>query len=144
MEWNVQLAWLSLWLTVWTISDIKRRAVRLWQTLLVLGVGILWQWTAGQLITWNVAGGMLIGGLAWGFSCLSAERLGKGDAVLLCMGVYLGFAALLAVLMQALFFGFCGCRVFIADPQKDSAVGDSFCAVFGSWIYVFYADRLTA
>lgn len=103
MEWNVQLAWLSLWLTVWTISDIKRRAVRLWQTLLVLGVGILWQWTAGQLITWNVAGGMLIGGLAWGFSCLSAERLGKGDAlVLLCMGVYLGFAALLAVLMQAL------------------------------------------
>lgn len=103
MEWNVQLAWLSLWLTVWTISDIKRRTVRLWQTLLVLGVGILWQWTAGQLITWNVAGGMLIGGLAWGFSCLSAERLGKGDAlVLLCMGVYLGFAALLAVLMQAL------------------------------------------
>lgn len=103
MAWNGQTVWLLLWLGVWTISDFRRRSICLWQVLLVLAGGFLWQLPGGRLWTWDTAGGLMLGGLSWVFGRITAGQFGTGDAlVILCLGLYVGFSGCLAVLFLAL------------------------------------------
>ena len=94
--------WLLFWLFSWAAADIQRREIRGGPAATVLAAGVLWQLLKGRLLTWSIAGAALIGGVFWAFSCLSGERMGRGDAlVILCVCLYLGFGDGLAVLMLA-------------------------------------------
>lgn len=54
--------------------------------------GILLHLCLQKLTLQDMAGGMAIGGLLFGVSVLSGEKIGKGDALLvLVTGIYLGF-----------------------------------------------------
>ena len=103
MHGNGKMIWLLAWLLLWAAWDLRYRVICLWQGLLVLATGVVWQWWQGQLFTGTTGGGILLGMAAWGFSLLSKEQLGKGDAmVILCLGLYLGFSWSLSVLLWGL------------------------------------------
>ena len=112
MTWNAIWAvlreeakelWLMVWLVVWTVWDLRYRKICLWQILLVVGAGFLWQWIDGSLFTGTVWGGLLLGVTAWGFSLLTEDRFGRGEAmVILCLGLYLGFSRSLSTLLWGL------------------------------------------
>lgn len=103
MVLNWQTGWLLGWLAVWSAADIRKREISCAQLFFVLGIGVIWQGVLGQLIGWDTAGGLIVGGLAWGFGCLSSGRFGKGDGlVILCLGLYLGAGITLSVLLLSL------------------------------------------
>lgn len=99
---NGKIIWLLIWLAVWGIADIRRREIHAGGIWLVGAVGVLWQLITGQLFTWDIGGGILIGAFFWVLSGLSEGRMGKGDALaILCMGLYVGWRISLAFLMLA-------------------------------------------
>lgn len=103
MEEKGKILVLTVWLGIWTVSDIRRRGIARWQVLLVILIGVFWQLLAKKLFSWNVAGGLFLGGLALGFCKASGERFGRGDAmVILCLGLYSGFTISLTIVMLAL------------------------------------------
>ena len=97
--------WFLTWVAVWAAVDLRKREIGALSLWLVLLGGAIWQLATEQLFRWDTAGGILIGGIFWMFSCLSGERMGKGDAlVILCIGLYLGLRAVLAVLLISFLF----------------------------------------
>lgn len=115
--------WMDIWLLLWLLSfaaaDIRRREIRGGPAAAVLAAGILWQLLRGRLFTWSIAGAALTGGVFWVFSCLSGERMGKGDALaILCVCLYLGFGDGLAVLMLAFLLSSGGALYFLIVRKK--------------------------
>lgn len=103
LESHVKEIWLVLWMLLWTWWDLQYRVICRWQGLLVVAAGVLWQGIDGQLFTASVLGGLALGAFAWGFSWVSEDRFGRGDAmVILCLGLYLGFGSSLSVMMWGL------------------------------------------
>jgi len=95
--------WLVVWLVLWTWWDLRYRVICRWQGILVLAAGLLWQGIGGHLFTASVLGGLILGVVAMGFSWVTEDRFGRGDAmVILCLGLYLGFGNSLSVLMWGL------------------------------------------
>ena len=119
--WNVKIAWLLAWLLLWTVWDLKYRVICLWQGVLVVSVGVLWQLLDRQLWTGSILGGMVLGVTAWGCSWLTGDRFGRGDAlVILCLGIYLGFSQSLVVLLWGLLVASV-VSVFLLVTKKCSA-----------------------
>lgn len=91
--------WFLIWMAVWAVADLRERKIGIFSVCLVLLSGIGWQLAAGELLRWDTALGLLIGGIVWIFCCLSGEQMGKGDAlVIVCIGLYLDLRAVLTVL----------------------------------------------
>ena len=89
---------------LWTVWDLRYREILLWQILLVLTVGVLWQMLRGACWTGDILGGIAFGAAACGFSRATKDRFGMGDGlVILCFGVYHGFAQALSVSLAGLF-----------------------------------------
>ena len=98
MAWSTITLWFFGWLLWWTIWDLRCRAIYVWQTVLVLAVGLVWQGWQGELGSLEILGGILLGAGAILFSLATRDRFGMGDAlVILCLGLYHGFAVALAV-----------------------------------------------
>ncbi len=103
LENHVKEVWLVAWLAVWTWWDLRCRMICRWQVILVLTTGLVWQGIDGLLFTATVLGGLALGVAGWGFSLVTEDRFGRGDAmVILCLGLYLGFGSSLSVLMWGL------------------------------------------
>ena len=95
--------WLAVWLVIWTTWDLRFRKICLWQVVLVVSVGLVWQGIIGALFTVTEISGLALGAGALGFSLLTQDRFGMGDAmVILCLGLYLGGGKGLTVVMWGL------------------------------------------
>lgn len=114
-------AWFLAWMLVWAAEDIRKRQICFRPALFALLSGIVWQLAGGALFTWDVLGGILGGGFFWIFSCLSGERMGKGDALaILCMGLYMGMRVGLAALMLAFFLS-SGAALYLLLVKKKTS-----------------------
>ena len=94
---------LLFWLAVWTVQDIRKREISVWQIAAAAVMALLWRQMDGDLIGWDTAGVMVLGSLGLGLGFVSKGRFGTGDgAVILCMGLYLGTYISLSALVLAL------------------------------------------
>lgn len=133
--------WLALWLAVWTMWDLRYQKICGWQGILVLAVGVMWQGIAGRLFTSTVLGGVALGLAAWGFSLITKDRFGRGDAmVILCLGLYLGFGICLSVLMWALLVAsFLSLYLLLVQKKsKDHAIPFIPCLAAGYLIHTMF------
>lgn len=149
MEWknltDWSQMWLLSWMLVWAGSDIRHRAVRLEPVVLVLICGLVWQAVNGRLFVWDTAGGILMGAAAWAFSCLTEGRLGKGDAlVILCLGLYMGLAVSLAVLMLSLVLSSAAALYLLAIRKKPAGTAIPFIPFLTGGFIIFLAAEVNA
>lgn len=73
-----------------SIQDIKKKSVSMWQMILAFVVGAVIAVT-NKAGGWNTFAGILLGLAAYIAACISKEQIGKGDAVMLMVtGVFLG------------------------------------------------------
>ncbi len=136
--------WLLGWLVVWTVWDLRYRKISLWQVLLVLGTGILWQWIDGSLFTATVLSGMLLGLAAWGFSVATGDRFGMGDAMVIwCLGLYRGFAEGLSALLWGLLIASVVSLYLMAIQKKSARQSIPFIPCLAAGYIVLLGLRLT-
>ena len=94
-----------LFLAVFTFYDLKYKRIPAWLLLLMAITGIIYVIRIGDY--WNVSRymGSSVGLLFLGFSILSHEAIGKGDALLfLILGWFLGMYLLIFLLFVAFTF----------------------------------------
>lgn len=92
------MVWLLLWIVWWSICDLRSRVIYLWQAVLVLVAGVVFQVMEGVLLSSEILGGVCLGMGAVLFSRVTRDGFGMGDGlVILCLGVYHGFGMTLAV-----------------------------------------------
>ncbi len=95
---------LLFWLAVWTVQDIRRREIASWQPIAAAALALVSRFFGGRLLCWDMAGVIVLGGLALGLGAFSGGRFGLGDgAVCLCTGLYLGLSLSLTALVLASF-----------------------------------------
>ena len=132
--------WLILWLFLWTWWDLRYRVICRWQGYLVALTGLVWQWVVGQLFSASVLGGMAMGTAIFGFSVLTKDRFGRGDAMVVwCLGLYLGFGKSLSVLMWGLLIASVVSLylLWICKNSKDQSIPFIPCLAAGYLIHGF-------
>ena len=141
LQQNTKEIWLILWLMIWAVWDLKYRVIHLWQAVLVMAAGLLWQGIDGELFTASVLGGLVLGGVVWWISWVTKDRFGRGDAmVILCLGLYLGFGICLSVLMWALLVAsFLSLYLLLVQKKsKDHAIPFIPCLAAGYLIHTMF------
>ncbi|MCI8401812.1 MAG: hypothetical protein HFI38_06935 [Lachnospiraceae bacterium] len=119
MRWDWQTGFVFLCLLLWSVEDMRSQRILLGPVLAVIAGGIAGRIGSGSLLMWDTLAGAAAGILFWGFSCLTGERMGKGDAlVILCLGLYLGFRVTLAVLLFALLLSSCAALYLLLVKKK--------------------------
>ena len=131
--------WLILWLILWTWWDLRYRVICRWQGYLVAFSGVVWQGLTGQLFTASVIGGLALGTAVFGFSLLTRDRFGRGDAMVVwCLGLYLGFGQCLSVLMWGLLVASVVSLylLWICKSSKDQSIPFIPCLAAGYLLHV--------
>lgn len=98
----VSLYCLAVYLAINTISDIRKRKIRLGISLLFLIIGVLWQiWQRADKVELLLA--MLPGICLIGLSVMTQQKIGFGDGVVIVVcGIYLGLGNTILLLMVSL------------------------------------------
>lgn len=86
-----------------SIEDITKRRIRLAAVLLAAIAGLLLHICFWRITIWNALGGIAVGAAMYLVSVLSAEKIGKGDAMMIAVtGIFLGFRGNVIVLWTAM------------------------------------------
>ncbi len=84
------------------LDDIKTKRIRLIEIAFFTLLGIIIDLYKRPYSLQSIVGGVLVGGGVFIFSCISKEKIGKGDGLIVMVaGLYLGFINTIAVVWLA-------------------------------------------
>ncbi len=102
-----------------SFDDFKSKQVRVLEIFLFGLLGIIINFFGKNISLPSIIGGVLVGVVLLGFSIISREKIGKGDALIIMVaGIYLGFFQTLKLLWIASIIGVIAGLLIIKKKNK--------------------------